>query len=76
MKRLNLSLTNEDYGKLVGASAALEQDINQTAKDFICDGADVVLSGNIIEISDFETFEHLRHDAEMLSRPKECLDAR
>jgi hypothetical protein len=68
MKQLNLSLTNELYGKLVGASAVLQQGIKHTVRDFLTDGADVVLNGNFIEVDDLETFERLRQDAERVRR--------
>ena len=68
MKQLNLSLTNELYGKLVGASAVLQQGIKHTVRDFLTDGADVVLNGNFIEVDDLETFERLQQDAERMRR--------
>jgi hypothetical protein len=73
MKQLNLSLTNELYGKLIGASAVLQQGIKHTVREFLTDGADVVLNGNFIEIEDLETFERLRQEAKKMRRqPASC----
>ena len=65
MRQLNLEISNELYGKLVGAATVLGQDERQTAREFLQDGADVVLNGNFIEIENEHTFFRLQQEAQL-----------
>jgi tRNA U34 2-thiouridine synthase MnmA/TrmU len=64
MKEIKLQLTDRQYGKLIGASAALNQTIKRTASEFLEESADIVLTGNYVEIENEEKFERLRAELE------------
>ena len=64
MRKLNLSISNELFGKLVGAAATLGQDTKQTVREFLQDGADIVLGGHYYEIEDETTFHRLQQEAQ------------
>ena len=63
MENYNLEIPKELYGKIVGASAVLDQGLEQTAMEFLEDSADVILSGNYHVIEDEQTFQRLQQIA-------------
>ena len=66
MKNLNLSISNELFGKLVGAATVLgHKDAQQAAEVFLNDSADIVLNGHYYEIEDEKAFHRLQREAKL-----------
>ena len=60
MKTLKMKISDQLYGKIIGAIAVLGQDAVKTVEDFLTDSADVVLNGRYFEVDDDSKFQQLQ----------------
>jgi len=70
MKDLKIKVSDALYNKIKDASVVVGKSTEATVKEFLEESADVVLSGNVIEVDDFETFEKLRKYTEKTAAKK------